>query len=128
LGYAAARLAIEYESDFHRTDRRQWNMDIDRENALEHEGWALIRVTSRTDRRMLVRQIRSHLEHAGLSLCRSAPDPGPRGWASNPADLRTPRVGIEPGTGAAQIAPAHEHFVVTAPRRIRLFGRCASVR
>src|SRR5699024_1315533 len=39
LGYAAARLAIEYESDFHRTDRRQWNMDIDRENALEHEGW-----------------------------------------------------------------------------------------
>ena len=68
LGYAAARLAIEYESDFHRTDRRQWNMDIDRENALEHEGWALIRVTSRTDRRMLERQIRSHLERAGLVL------------------------------------------------------------
>jgi len=68
LGYAAARLAIEYESDFHRTDRRQWNMDIDRENALEHEGWALIRVTSRTDRRMLERQIRSHLERAGHSL------------------------------------------------------------
>jgi hypothetical protein len=43
-------------------------MDIDRENALEHEGWALIRVTSRTDRRMLERQIRSHLERAGLSL------------------------------------------------------------
>ncbi|WP_209324267.1 hypothetical protein [Brevibacterium renqingii] len=67
LGYVAARLAIEYESDFHRTDARQWNLDIDRENALEHEGWALIRVTSRTDRRRLERQIRAHLERAHLT-------------------------------------------------------------
>ncbi|UVI35881.1 hypothetical protein [Brevibacterium spongiae] len=68
LGYPAARLAIEYESDFHRTDRRQWDIDIERENALAHEGWTLIRVTSRTDRRVLERQIRTHLERFGLSV------------------------------------------------------------
>jgi hypothetical protein len=46
LVYLAYRLIIEYEGDQHRTDRYQWNRDIDRHEDFARGQWTLIRVTS----------------------------------------------------------------------------------
>lgn len=37
---------VEVEGDHHRTDRRQWNRDIERLAAFAAEGWEVIRLTS----------------------------------------------------------------------------------
>jgi very-short-patch-repair endonuclease len=36
---------VEYEGDHHRTDRRQFNRDIARVDALTQLGWIVVRVT-----------------------------------------------------------------------------------
>jgi very-short-patch-repair endonuclease len=41
-----ARVVVEYEGDHHRTDRRQWQSDIQRTRLLESIGWRVIRITS----------------------------------------------------------------------------------
>ena len=46
LSYPALRIAIEYDGDHHRTDRRQWQRDIARRRVLEDAGWLLIVVTA----------------------------------------------------------------------------------
>jgi hypothetical protein len=40
------RTAVEIEGDHHRTDRRQWNRDIDKYAAYAAEGWEVVRLTS----------------------------------------------------------------------------------
>ena len=59
LVYLAYKLIIEYEGDQHRTDRHQWNADIDRHEDFARDKWTLIRVTSERTRwpRPLVRTI-----------------------------------------------------------------------
>ena len=42
----AYKTIIEYEGDQHRTDRRQWNTDIDRAEAFTEEGYVVMRVTA----------------------------------------------------------------------------------
>ncbi len=44
LGYPDARIAIEYEGDAHRTDRKRWMRDIRRRELMEDAGWRVIRV------------------------------------------------------------------------------------
>jgi very-short-patch-repair endonuclease len=47
MGWEAVKVAVEYEGDHHRTDRRQFNRDIARLDALSTElGWIVIRVTA----------------------------------------------------------------------------------
>jgi hypothetical protein len=46
LVYLAHKLIIEYEGDQHRTDRHQWNADIDRYEDFARDKWTLIRITS----------------------------------------------------------------------------------
>lgn len=46
LAYRAQRVVIEVEGDHHRTDRRQWQRDIQKQRAYVAEGWDLVRVTS----------------------------------------------------------------------------------
>lgn len=46
LSYPALRIAIEYDGDHHRTDRRQWLRDIGRRRVLEDAGWLVIVVTA----------------------------------------------------------------------------------
>lgn len=41
-----ARVIVEYEGDQHRTDRRQWQGDIQRVRLLEGLGWKVIRITA----------------------------------------------------------------------------------
>ena len=44
LAYTAQRVAIEYDGGHHRSDERQYNIDIDRLDELMEEGWRVIRV------------------------------------------------------------------------------------
>jgi hypothetical protein len=46
VGWAGVKIALEYEGDHHRTDRRQFNRDIARCEALPDLGWIAIRVTA----------------------------------------------------------------------------------
>ena len=39
------RVIVEYEGDQHRTDRRQWQSDIQRTRLLEGLGWRVVRIT-----------------------------------------------------------------------------------
>jgi hypothetical protein len=59
LVYIAYKLIIEYEGDQHRTDRNQWNRDIDRQEDFARDNWMLIRVTSERARwpRQIVRAV-----------------------------------------------------------------------
>ena len=41
-----ARVVVEYEGDQHRTDRRQWQSDIQRTRLLEALGWRVMRMTA----------------------------------------------------------------------------------
>lgn len=46
LSYPAARLAIEYDGDVHRTDPATWQRDIARRRRLTAAGWRLLTCTS----------------------------------------------------------------------------------
>ena len=46
MGWEAIKLAVEYDGDHHRTDRRQFNKDIRRAEALNDLGWINIRITA----------------------------------------------------------------------------------
>jgi hypothetical protein len=67
LVYLAYRLIIEYEGDHHRTDRNQWNRDIDRQEFFAREHWTLMRITSERARwpRQLVRAVYQALKANG---------------------------------------------------------------
>ncbi|AGZ50856.1 hypothetical protein PJK45_27755 [Mycobacterium kansasii] len=45
MGWEHIKVAVEYEGDHHRTDRRQFNKDIARFEALSDLGWMVVRVT-----------------------------------------------------------------------------------
>jgi hypothetical protein len=45
MGWEDIKVAVEYEGDHHRTDRRQFNRDIARIEALTDLGWIVVRVT-----------------------------------------------------------------------------------
>lgn len=47
LFFIRQRVGLEYEGDGHRTDRRQWQSDIERRELFEAEDVRIIRVTSR---------------------------------------------------------------------------------
>ncbi|OBH07700.1 hypothetical protein A5696_22085 [Mycobacterium sp. E2699] len=46
LGWEDRKIALEYEGDHHRTDRRQLRRDIERYEALDTTGWITIRVAA----------------------------------------------------------------------------------
>jgi hypothetical protein len=46
LSYPELKIAIEYEGDHHRSDRRQWRHDKARRRLLEDHGWLVIEVTA----------------------------------------------------------------------------------
>jgi len=47
LSYPDAKVAVDFEGDGHRTDRRQWEADVDRRERFVDDGWAYLRVTDR---------------------------------------------------------------------------------
>jgi hypothetical protein len=59
MGWQEIRLAVEYEGDHHRTDRRQFNKDIRRSEALSDLGWLHVRVTAEDTEGGVVARVRS---------------------------------------------------------------------
>ena len=64
LAYPPLRIAIEYDGDGHRTDRRQWRADIRRRRELEHMGWIVLNLTESdlTDPAAFLAQLRRVVE------------------------------------------------------------------
>ncbi len=46
LSWPQLRIAVEYDGDHHRSDRRQWQRDVARRRLLEDAGWSLVVVTA----------------------------------------------------------------------------------
>ena len=67
LVYKQFKILIEYEGDQHRTDKTQWNIDIDRQEDFAAAGWALYRVTAARARRPreIVQRVHAMLVAAG---------------------------------------------------------------
>ena len=68
LAYPAFRLLLEYEGDHHRTDRAQWNRDIEKRAQCAAAGWTVVQITAqqlypRPD--AAVRNVRDALLRAG---------------------------------------------------------------
>ncbi len=42
LSYPQWRIALEYQGDHHRTDRRQWQVDIRRIRTLQEHDWIVL--------------------------------------------------------------------------------------
>lgn len=66
-------MVVEHEGDQHRSDRRQWNVDIGRAETLGAGEWALVRVTGERMRhpRAVVSLVVRALKAGGWS----GPDP-----------------------------------------------------
>lgn len=67
LVYKQFRILIEYEGDQHRTDKTQWNTDIDRQEDFVAGGWTVYRVTAARARhpRRIVERVYAMLVAAG---------------------------------------------------------------
>jgi hypothetical protein len=61
LGFEDAKLALEYDSELHRESAEQWTRDIERDEALVDAGWTVLKVTRKTDYRLLETKIRRKL-------------------------------------------------------------------
>lgn len=64
LGWPESMVAVEYDGDQHRTDRRQYVKDIRRLEMLERMGWIVVRVVAENDPAAIVRRVRAALEAA----------------------------------------------------------------
>lgn len=59
MGWEGRKIAVEYEGDHHRTDRRTFNRDIHRMDQLIALGWIVIRVTVEDTPAVIVQRIRA---------------------------------------------------------------------
>ena len=84
MGWEALKIAAEYEGDHHRTDRRVFNRDIHRMDALIEIGWIVIRVT-----------VEDIAQHHPPDLGR----PSPATVTARRPDGRNPAVGVTPARG-----------------------------
>ena len=64
LGWPELMVAVEYDGDHHRTDRRQFAKDIKRLELLERLGWIVVRVVAENHPAEIVRRVRAALEAA----------------------------------------------------------------
>ncbi|WAC94530.1 DUF559 domain-containing protein [Mycobacterium sp. Aquia_213] len=61
LGWEDCMLAVEYDGDQHRTDRRQYVKDIRRLEMLEGLGWTVVRVVAEDSPANILRRVRAAL-------------------------------------------------------------------
>ncbi len=61
MGWADVKVAVEYDGDQHRLDRRQYSWDIRRREILECRGWIVIRVIAGDRPADIVRRVRAAL-------------------------------------------------------------------
>lgn len=65
MGWEAYRVAVEYDGDHHRTNRRQYAHDQNRLRKLEELGWIVIRVIAGDKPEDIVRRVRAALTRRG---------------------------------------------------------------
>ncbi|MBS1908134.1 MAG: hypothetical protein JST33_16575 [Actinobacteria bacterium] len=67
LAYPEFQVAVEYESEYHRTDPRRWAKDIEKYQAYAAAGWRVVRITAEHLRRPgePARRVRTILQQAG---------------------------------------------------------------
>jgi hypothetical protein len=61
LGWQDHMVAVEYDGDHHRTDRRQYVKDIRRIEMLERMGWIIVRVVAEDHPADIIRRVRAAL-------------------------------------------------------------------
>jgi hypothetical protein len=66
LGWQEQMVAVEYDGDHHRTDRRQYVKDIQRIEMLERMGWIIVRVVAEDRPANIVRRVRGALEASSV--------------------------------------------------------------
>lgn len=73
LGWEEHMVAVEYDGDHHRTDRRQYVKDIRRLEMLERMGWIIVRVVAEDHPADIIRRVRRALAassvRSGLPAC-----------------------------------------------------------
>lgn len=62
IGWEELKIAVEYDGDQHRTDRRQYLHDIRRIERLQQLGWIVIRVVAEDHPNDILRRVRQALE------------------------------------------------------------------
>jgi very-short-patch-repair endonuclease len=58
IGWEDLKVAVEYDGEQHRTDRRQYIWDVRRRELLDHLGWIVVRVVVGDRREDIVRRVR----------------------------------------------------------------------
>lgn len=65
MGWEEVKVAVEYDGEQHRTDRRQYHRDIKRLERLQRLGWIVIRVTADDHPRAVLQRVLGALESRG---------------------------------------------------------------
>ncbi|WP_420872395.1 endonuclease domain-containing protein [Mycobacterium shigaense] len=66
LGWPEHRVAVEYDGDEHRSDRRQYVKDVRRQELLEELGWTIVRVVAEDGPAVVLRRVRAALSASGV--------------------------------------------------------------
>lgn len=64
MGWPDLKVAVEYDGDQHRTNRRQYVRDMRRREELDRLGWFVVRVVAEDHEVQVVRRIQNAREHA----------------------------------------------------------------
>jgi very-short-patch-repair endonuclease len=65
MGWEDVKVAVEYDGEQHRTDRRQYHRDIKRLEKLQRLGWIVIRVTAEDHPQDALQRVRQALDSRG---------------------------------------------------------------
>ena len=68
MGWEDVNVAVEYDGDQHRSDRRQYTWDVRRLEMLERLGWIVIRVVAGDRPADIVRRVRAALARRSVRL------------------------------------------------------------
>jgi very-short-patch-repair endonuclease len=60
-------VAVEYDGDHHRTDRRQYVKDIRRLEMLDRMGWIVVRVVAEDGPANILRRVRAALDASSVN-------------------------------------------------------------
>jgi very-short-patch-repair endonuclease len=86
MGWEDLKVAVEYDGDQHRSDRRQYRWDIRRLEMLERLGWIVVRVTAGDPPEDTIRRVRAALARRAARRGRL----GPSSWGHRPLAEDTP--------------------------------------
>lgn len=68
MGWPDLMVAVEYDGEQHRTDRRQYTWDLRRLEMLESLGWIVVRVVAGDRREDVLRRVRAAISRRALHL------------------------------------------------------------